>query len=165
MTDTTLEEISPNKNNQGREDDPEPEPEQAQEKNPIPDFYKKVVETLPDMDRNMQMYIVAQAMHETGIFKSPLYLEKNNAFGMTFPNIRETTAAAQDENGFAVYDSVEDSIKDLQLYYDHFNYPGTFDSVADYVKYAREKGYFTAPLKTYTNAVNKYIQQVKRFAQ
>ena len=104
-------------------------------------------------------------MHETGIFTSPLFLEHNNAFGMKMPTIRDTTASAMTESGYAHYDTIEDSIKDLQLYFDAFNYPDTFETATDYIKFAKDKGYFEEPLKSYTNAVNKHLNTVLPYAQ
>lgn len=142
-----------------------PIPKPKNENSPIPAFYKKVNKTLPNLDSKMKTYITAQAMHETGIFTSELFLEHNNAFGMKMPSVRDTTATAMTENGFAHYDSVEDSIRDLQLYFENFNYPDSFENATEYIKFAKEKGYFEAPLKTYTNAVNKHLNTVLPYAQ
>jgi len=158
--------------NSEEEEDQDQDPEQEKNTLVIPtvkgkavsDFYKKVVDTLPDMDKDLQMFITAQAMHETGIFTSPLFLQDNNAFGMNFPRVRSTTAVSITPNGFAHYDSVEDSIEDLGLYFKAREYPSSFVSVVEYVNYLKGKGYFEAPLKTYSNAVSKHLQTVKMYA-
>lgn len=150
---------------QDQEPEPEPEPYQDSENNPIPTFYSEVVNSLPEMDENLKQYITAQAMHETGIFTSPLYLKYNNAFGMTQPVQRQTLSKGITESGYASYDSVSDSIKDLQLWFEAKQAPETFESVESYVEFLKSKGYFTAPLKTYKNAVVKHLNKVKPFAQ
>jgi Na+-transporting methylmalonyl-CoA/oxaloacetate decarboxylase gamma subunit len=146
------------------ETETKPEPLTAQN-NPIPIFYKKVLATVPELDEKMKVFITAQAMHETGIFTSPLYLNHNNAYGMNMPSKRKTTAIGQTESGFAIYDSVEDSIKDLMLYFEEFNAPDTFANSLDYVTWIKSNGYFTDSLKTYSNGVAKHLVKVLPFAQ
>jgi uncharacterized FlgJ-related protein len=120
---------------------------------------------LPNLPAETQEYITAQAMHETGVFTSPLFLKYNNAFGMKQPTQRETTSIGITEGGYASYKSVKDSIKDLGLYFEAKNYPDTFPTVQDYVAFLKSKGYFEATLKSYTNAVAKHLNNVKPFAQ
>jgi hypothetical protein len=131
----------------------------------IPEFYKKVVETLPDMDKNMQLFLTAQAMHETGIFDSSLYVDHNNAFGMMFPHIRDNVAKAQTDEGFASYVDIETSIKDMELYLQFVESPKNFETISDYAKFLKDKGYYTDSLKTYTNALTKHLNNLKRYAQ
>lgn len=150
---------------QDQDQDQNQDQDPTNENNPIPDFYGKVVNTLPNMAPELQEYITAQAMHETGIFTSPLFLKYNNAFGMKQPTQRQTTSQGITETGYASYDSVEDSIKDLALYFEAKNYPENFETVADYVKTLKDKGYFEATLKSYTNAVTKHLNNVLPFAQ
>jgi len=135
------------------------------ENNPIPKFFAEVVSAVPDMDENLKQYITAQAMHETGIFTSPLFLKYNNAFGMKQPVQRNTLSKGITESGYASYESVEDSIKDLQLWLDAKQAPETFESVESYIDYIKSKGYFEATLKSYKNAVVKHLNNVKPFAQ
>jgi len=152
--------------------DPNSDPEQDPnldlgliENNPIPDFYSKVVDAVPDMDENLKQYITAQAMHETGVFTSPLFLKYNNAFGMKQPVQRNTLSKGITESGYASYETVEDSIKDLQLWLDAKQAPEQFESADAYVEYIKSKGYFEATLNSYKKAVNKHLNNVKPFAQ
>lgn len=135
------------------------------EHNPIPTFYAKVLSVLPEYDSDFQEFITAQAMHETGIFTSPLFLKYNNAFGMKQPTQRKTTSKGISESGYATYASVEDSIADMDLYFQAKQYPDVFANVSEYVIKLKEKGYFEATLKSYTNAVAKHLNAVKPFAQ
>lgn len=154
------------------EEEPEPEPEEKKPKNRIePEgklisgFYKTVVDTLPEIDNDLKLFITAQAMHESGMFASPLYMEHNNAFGMKFPQIRPTVAEAQTETGYAHYSSPAQSIKDLSLWLEYVNAPEKFDTASDYVDFIKQKGYFTDSQKTYTNAVVKHLANLKQYAQ
>lgn len=58
---------------------------------------------------------VAQAMIESGHFKSPLFKENNNVFGMKFPRQRQTTAVRQNK-GQSYYKNWIDSVKDYKLW-------------------------------------------------
>lgn len=58
---------------------------------------------------------VAQAMIESGHFKSPLFQENNNVFGMKFPRQRQTTAVRQNK-GQSYYKNWIDSVKDYKLW-------------------------------------------------
>ena len=108
--------------------------------------------------------LTAQAMHETGIFTSRLYLEQNNLFGMGHPIIRETTSTG-DVRGFANYATLEDSVSDMLLCLAEFNLKPTYTDSKDYVKDIRQKGYFTAPFIDYHNALRKHLTIVKNLIQ
>lgn len=60
---------------------------------------------------------VAQALIESGHFKSDLFKINNNAFGMKFPRQRETTAIRQNK-GQSYYKDWIDSAKDYKLWQD-----------------------------------------------
>jgi len=133
--------------------------------NPIPKFYQEVVNTLPNYPEEMQEFITAQAMHETGIFESDLFKKYNNAFGMKQPTQRKTTSAGISPTGYATYKTVADSIKDLDLYFQAKQYPQTFDNAESYVDFLKSKGYFEAPLNSYKKAVLRHLNALKPFAQ
>jgi len=147
--------------------DNEEETEESEEdqNNPIPQFYAEVVNTLPNYPAEMHEYITAQAMHETGVFTSPLFLKYNNAFGMKQPTQRKTTSKGISESGYATYNSVADSIKDLDLYFQAKDYPQTFDNAESYVDFLKSKGYFEATLSGYKKAVLRHLNALKPFAQ
>ncbi len=75
--------------------------------------------------------IYAQILLETGHFKSKLYSENNNLFGMKFPKQRETTAI-QEKNGYAYYSSLESCLKDRLLWDE--TYAAKIDSKEEYYK-------------------------------
>lgn len=60
---------------------------------------------------------LAQAILESGNFKSKLAKENNNLFGMRLARVRETTAKGQ-KYGYANYLSWKDSVKDYKLWQD-----------------------------------------------
>ncbi len=95
-------------------------------------------------------FITAQAGHETGNFKSRLFKENNNMFGMKNASLRPNKQSGV-KNGYGYYTNLENNIKDFALYYDYFLYKREYESIESYIKALKEKGYFTAPIAEYTN--------------
>jgi len=97
--------------------------------------------------------LVAQAIHETGNFKSRIFLEQNNAFGMKVPSIRKTLNIAPLTGGmgtgFSIFLSVEDSVKDMLLYLKHFKIPLDIDDPFIYAKILKDKNYYEDDVETY----------------
>jgi uncharacterized FlgJ-related protein len=60
-------------------------------------------------------FVFAMAVLESGGFKSKIYVENNNCFGMREPAKRPTTATGS-ANGYAVYGSVIDCVIDFRLW-------------------------------------------------
>jgi len=84
-------------------------------------IYRYLIEN--GVPRQMALIIVAQAMHETGVYSSNLARNYNNYFGMMQPLKRETTSKGPTPKGFASYDSLEDSVADLMLWLKEFDAP------------------------------------------
>lgn len=72
--------------------------------------------TIKAMDIMYPEIAFAQAILETGHFKSTNCKEANNLFGMMMPNVRETVAVGKNERGFAVYETWMHSVQDYALY-------------------------------------------------
>lgn len=110
--------------------------------------------------KELAPYVTAQARHETGNLTSNLYLEANNLFGMKQPKIRQTKSIGEtqaSEGQFATFKSPEESVQDLALYFDYFNYPKRFNSLVDYVNFLKKKGYMEAPIHIYYNALKRWL--------
>jgi uncharacterized FlgJ-related protein len=60
--------------------------------------------------------VFAQAVLESGHFKSPLFINQNNLFGMKVPKKRETTATNKGNKGYAKYIDWDSSIDDYLLW-------------------------------------------------
>lgn len=97
-------------------------------------------------------FITAQAGHETGDFKSIIFKENNNCFGMKLALIRKTTAIGQNR-GHAKYNSIEDSVKDFAIYYKSWKYLPVYNSIDAYVKALVKRGYFEASPEAYKEAM------------
>lgn len=60
--------------------------------------------------------VFAQAVLESGHFKSQLFINQNNLFGMKAPKKRETTAINKGKKEYALYNDWDSSIEDYQLW-------------------------------------------------
>jgi uncharacterized FlgJ-related protein len=60
--------------------------------------------------------VFAQAVLESGHFKAPIFIHKNNLFGMKVPKKRETTAINKGTKGYAKYNTWECSVDDYLLW-------------------------------------------------
>ena len=124
-------------------------------------FRLVVDNSLPDVDDTTRNIIIAQAIHETGGFTSPVFFRNNNAFGMKLAEKRPTTAIGDiDKDNYANYDSIEDSIEDLKLWFDFHAISLEFDTVQEYSQTIRSKGYYTAAYNIYTSALKKHFNDI-----
>jgi len=99
----------------------------------------------------------AQAVLESGAFKSKLAKRNNNLFGMRMPRQRKTTAIGQ-RYGYAKYNNWKDSIKDYKLWQDVIlkKYPNmTRSQYKSYINRVYSTG------KNYISKINLIIQKNK----
>lgn len=125
-------------------------------------MYKYLIDS--GVDRQTALILVAQSMHETGVFTSKLCTEYKNYYGMKQPVKRETTSIGKTPNGYASYSNAEQSINDLVLWLKEFNSPDSFSSVSEYVSFIKSKGYFEDTLTNYMSAVSKHYNSIKYLA-
>jgi flagellum-specific peptidoglycan hydrolase FlgJ len=93
--------------------------------------------------------VYAQAYLETGGFKSKIFLQNNNLFGMKVAGSRPTTAMYEDR-GHAVYVDWRSSVVDYAMYYS--KYLSRYISRSSYLEYlganyAEDKNYVKKLLK------------------
>jgi len=87
-------------------------------------------------------FALGQSALETGRFRSDLFLRANNAFGMRVANVRPQNRIGE-SNGYAVYNTVADSVADYFARQRAFNIPNT-NSAAAYIAATVASGYATA---------------------
>lgn len=92
--------------------------------------------------------VLRQARIESGNFKSRVFLENNNMFGMKIPNKRPNMVSGSNM-GYAVYNSWQESVIDYALYQ---VYSGKNLSKEDYIKmlnnnYAEDTEYLNKLIK------------------
>ena len=90
--------------------------------------------------------LYAQAWHETGDFKSPVFIQNKNLFGMRHPSIRDTTSQGSNLN-HAIYKNHYSAIHDYFKRQKYFKIRAVSDSqyMLDTVNsgYAEDTSYLT----------------------
>jgi len=82
-----------------------------------PPKQREVYQQIVSMGIKFPDIALAQAILESGNFKSKIAVQNNNLFGMRLPKSRETTAVGQ-KSGYARYLSWKDSVKDFKMWQD-----------------------------------------------
>lgn len=101
--------------------------------------------------------VFAQGVLESGHFKSDLFRNNNNLFGMRRPKSRKTTATGK-RKGYAVYSSWIESIQDYKLWQDSL--PKKYkSSKKTYLRYI-ESTY--CECRHYTSQVNHIIKKYRK---
>lgn len=103
-------------------------------------------------------YVVAQAAHETGNFKSDLFTKWNNPFGMNQPSMRLTTSTGPTPDGFASYGSLFQAALDYRYWWQARNMPETFSDITDFVGTLENKNYFEASLSEYLRGCQDFYK-------
>jgi flagellum-specific peptidoglycan hydrolase FlgJ len=87
--------------------------------------------------------VIAQAIIESGNFKSNIFKENNNLFGMKMPEYRKTTAIGTNR-GHAVYSSWRESVIDYALWQGkRARYQNTNQYLRRLKSYAADPNYIT----------------------
>lgn len=92
----------------------------------------KMVEMLSGLNVKFPWIPMAQSMVETGQWKSDIFLENNNLFGMKEATSRITTAIGTNKN-HAEYNTWRESVYDYAFY--QSRYLGKIKTEADYYEY------------------------------
>lgn len=78
--------------------------------------YQNLYSKILECDIKFPDIVFAQAVLETGHFRSKLFQNANNLFGMKLPNKRETVAVGKTSGGYAKFESWESSVYDYSLW-------------------------------------------------
>jgi len=76
---------------------------------------EKLIELIKRMNFQFPYIVLAQAIHESNNFKSSLFLENHNTFGMKCP-LQRVNSANGSQRGYAYYDTWKESVYDYGLY-------------------------------------------------
>jgi len=104
---------------------------------------EKLVEKISELNFKFPYIILAQTMQETGHYKSTIFRENNNLFGMKEAKLRATLAQGTDR-GHAYYNSWQESVYDYAMYYNSYlRKIKTEDEYFEYLKqnYAEDPDY------------------------
>lgn len=117
-------------------------------------------------------FLMAQVAHETGDFDSNVYRNNNNMSGITY--INKPSKQKNASRGTALPKS-EWSSPDKPIYYAKFNTLTDWakdylrlvgspvqkaKSIEEYAKMLKDRGYYTATLKEYTDSMKKHIAEL-----
>lgn len=93
---------------------------------------EKLISMMKDLGIRFPHIVLAQSKLETGNWKSALFLENHNLFGMKEASRRVSTAKGSNK-GHAYYDSWRESVYDYAFY--QCRYLGNIKTEADYYSY------------------------------
>jgi len=113
----------------------------------------KFAKMLKDLNVKFPHVVMAQSILETGHFKSSIFLENNNLFGMKEAKQRVTTAGGTSRN-HAFYNHWRESVYDYAFY--QSSYLKTIRSEAEYFQYL---GASYAEDPNYIQAVRNTIER------
>lgn len=95
----------------------------------------KLVEKIKELNFKFPHIILAQSYQETGHFKSTIFLENNNLFGMKEAKLRSNLAKGTNR-GHAYYEDWQSSVVDYALYYS--TYLSDIKTEGEYFEYLRQ---------------------------
>lgn len=121
------------------------------------------------MNDTLAKLITAQATHETGNFKSNVFLKTNNAFGMKVPRVRKTIFILQPSDivrksegatAYAQYSDLKNSVFDLinWLQYNKCDF-SQIKNTSDYANFLKQKGFYGAEISEYLNGLNSFFKK------
>jgi uncharacterized FlgJ-related protein len=114
---------------------------------------KALVEKIKSLNFKFPYIVLAQSYQETGHYKSTIFRENNNLFGMKQAVLR-TNLAQGTNRGHATYDTWQDSLIDYALY--SATYLSDIKTEGEYFEYLRQN-YAQDP--TYVNRLKALIKK------
>lgn len=117
--------------------------------------YSLMLEYVDLVGINNKFTVISQSILETNTFKSDIFIENNNLFGMKQPSVRPTTATGTNRN-HATYEHWTCSVKDYKLWYEYMTRNKTYYNYYSFltnIGYAEDVQYI-GKLKTIKNNLN-----------
>jgi uncharacterized FlgJ-related protein len=114
---------------------------------------QKLIEKINQLNFRYPHIILAQAKLESGHFKSTIFLENNNLFGMREAKLRVNLAKGTNRE-HAYYDSWQECVYDYALYYS--TYLSDIKTEGEYFEYLRQN---YAEDKTYIQRLKQIIKK------
>jgi len=113
----------------------------------------KLIEKINQLNFKFPHIILAQSYQETGHYKSGIFLENNNLFGMKEAKLRANLAKGTNR-GHAYYETWQESVIDYALYYS--SYLRSINTEGEYFEYLRQN-YAEDP--TYVQRLKQIIKK------
>lgn len=117
---------------------------------------EKFIGELKRLNVRFPHIVMAQAIVETGHYKSTVFKENHNLFGMKEATLRINTAKGT-QNGHAYYDNWQQSVYDYAFY--QCRYLSDIDTEEEYYLYLSST--YAEAGNGYTNLVKKVIEEQK----
>lgn len=95
----------------------------------------KLIDKIKELNFRFPHIILAQSYQETGHYKSGIFLENNNLFGMKEAKLRSNLAKGTNR-GHAYYETWQESVIDYALYYS--TYLTDIKTEGEYFEYLRQ---------------------------
>lgn len=117
---------------------------------------------LSGLNETLARFATAQSAHETGGWKSAIFLSNNNAFGMKYA---KQVNALGEKNGYANYKGVNNSVADFAAWYirkrtNIMSFPLYINSTADFVKFLKLNNYFEDDEQNYLKGVDYFYNKL-----
>ena len=112
----------------------------------------QLIKKITQLNFRFPHIILAQSYQETGHYKSGIFLENHNLFGMKEAKTRSNLAKGTNR-GHAYYESWQDSVVDYALFYSTYLY--SLKTEGEYFEYLKQN-YAEDP--TYVQRLKKIIQ-------
>lgn len=113
----------------------------------------KLIDKIAELNFRFPHIILAQAKLESGHFKSTIFLENNNMFGMKEAKLRSNLAKGTNRN-HAYYATWQESVIDYALYYS--TYLHDIKTEGEYFEYLKQN---YAEDKTYVQRLKQIIKK------
>ena len=113
----------------------------------------RLISKITELNFKFPHIILAQAKLESGHFKSTIFLENNNMFGMKEAKLRSNLAKGTNR-GHAYYENWQESVIDYALYYSTYLYK--IKTEGEYFEYLRQN-YAEDP--TYVQRLKQIIKK------
>lgn len=112
--------------------------------------------------RALLPFILAQAKHETGNFKSGVYKANNNLFGMKHPykrpSVGERGTLAPDGGHYQKYSGDSESVNDLLLWMEYTKFPTTVKDAEQYALELKGRSYYGDTIENYTKGLKFWMK-------
>lgn len=113
----------------------------------------QLIKKIKELNFRFPHIVLAQAYQESGHFKSPIFLENSNMFGMK-EAFQRTTLAHGSNRGHAYYETWQDGVLDYALYY--ATYLSSIKTEGEYYEYLKQN-YAGDP--TYVERLQKIVKR------
>lgn len=102
--------------------------------------------------------VLAQMIHETGIWTSAIFVENSNPFGMKCARQRETLCISENR-GHGVFKSFTHALVDYQMWQEKYYPKDRLLDDKEYIEFLVKQGY--AEDQAYLNKVNQWYSVIK----